>query len=163
MTPDVPSGEPQTLGEEVIAWIEEMCRVPEGALLGQPIQLMPWQRDAIRRTYDNPHGTGGASSRSAANPGKTTFAGPCFTDCDMGGLPSKTCWAPSMYTDFTDYTDGNKGVKPSASAVEAGLIKRTSAGYNRIWRKKGTDVAKGAPRLSSRLPARHAEGSPRAR
>ena len=46
-----------TLGEEVIAWIEEVCFVPEGALLGQPIQLMPWQRDAIRRTYDNPHGT----------------------------------------------------------------------------------------------------------
>ena len=45
--PDVPSGEPQTFGEEIIAWIEATCRVPEGALIGQPIELMEWQRDAI--------------------------------------------------------------------------------------------------------------------
>ena len=46
-----------TLGEEIVAWIESVCRVPEGALIGQPIELMDWQRDAIRKTYDNPHGT----------------------------------------------------------------------------------------------------------
>src|SRR5262249_52965412 len=56
--PDMPADEEQqTLGEEIIAWIESECRVPEGALLGQLIQLMPWQRDAILKTYDNPHGT----------------------------------------------------------------------------------------------------------
>ena len=57
MTPDIPSGEQQTFGEEIIAWIETTCRVPEGVLIGQPIELMGWQRDAIRKTYDNPHGT----------------------------------------------------------------------------------------------------------
>jgi hypothetical protein len=46
-----------TLGEEIIAWIEAECRVPEGVLIGQPIELMEWERDAILRTYDNPHGT----------------------------------------------------------------------------------------------------------
>jgi hypothetical protein len=29
-----------TLGEEIIVWIETTCRVPEGVLIGQPIQLM---------------------------------------------------------------------------------------------------------------------------
>jgi|SRR5262249_13605998 len=33
-----------TLGQEIIAWIETNCRVPEGALIGQRIQLMGWQK-----------------------------------------------------------------------------------------------------------------------
>jgi hypothetical protein len=28
-----------TLGQEIILWIETTCRVPEGALIGRPIQL----------------------------------------------------------------------------------------------------------------------------
>jgi phage terminase large subunit-like protein len=52
----MPADDP-TLGQEIIRWIESTCRVPEGALVGQPLQLMEWQRDAIRKTYDNPHGT----------------------------------------------------------------------------------------------------------
>ena len=36
----MPADERQTLGEEVIAWIETECRVPEGVLIGQPIKLM---------------------------------------------------------------------------------------------------------------------------
>jgi hypothetical protein len=55
--PDMPAADERTLGEEIIAWIESECRVPEGALIGQPIQLMEWQRDAILKTYDNVHGT----------------------------------------------------------------------------------------------------------
>jgi hypothetical protein len=31
-----------TLGQEVIRWIQSTCRVPEGALVGQPIRLMDW-------------------------------------------------------------------------------------------------------------------------
>ena len=46
--------ERHSLGEEIIAWIERECRYPEGALVGQPIKLMEWQRDAILRIYDNP-------------------------------------------------------------------------------------------------------------
>ena len=41
-----------TAGEEIIAWIEATCRVPEGALVGQPIQLMDWQKDAIRNRHE---------------------------------------------------------------------------------------------------------------
>jgi phage terminase large subunit-like protein len=43
--PDMPADdERQTLGAEVISWIEATCRVPEGVLIGQPIELMDWQK-----------------------------------------------------------------------------------------------------------------------
>jgi hypothetical protein len=41
---------------DVIAFIETMCFVPEGKLVGQPIQLAPFQRDFVEAIYDNPHG-----------------------------------------------------------------------------------------------------------
>lgn len=43
-----------TRGERNIAWIQEFCRVPEGALVGQPVVLRPWQQDIIRGIYDSP-------------------------------------------------------------------------------------------------------------
>jgi len=39
-----------------------------------------------------------------------------------------------------------------------GPIERTSAGYNRIGKKRGTDDTKGTPRLRLRLPPRPATG-----
>lgn len=44
-----------TRGEKVCGFIEEYCKVPEGALVGQPIQLADFQRDFILDIYDNPH------------------------------------------------------------------------------------------------------------
>jgi phage terminase large subunit-like protein len=91
-----------TLGEEVIAWIEEMCRVPEGALLGQPIQLMPWQRDAIRKTYDNPHGTTRRCIISVGRKsGKTTFAA-CLLLVHLAGpaaIPNSQCYSAAQSRD----------------------------------------------------------------
>jgi hypothetical protein len=36
--------ERQTFGQQIIAWIEATCRVPEGALVGRPLELMAWQK-----------------------------------------------------------------------------------------------------------------------
>jgi phage terminase large subunit-like protein len=63
-----------TLGEEIIRWIESTSRVPEGALVGQPMQLMDWQKDAIRKIYDNPHRTRRCIISVGRKSGKTTFA-----------------------------------------------------------------------------------------
>jgi len=63
-----------TLGQEIIAWIETTCRVPEGALIGQPIQLMEWQRDVITKIYNNPRGARRAIISVARKSGKTCFA-----------------------------------------------------------------------------------------
>ena len=41
-----------TKGEEVIAFIETYCRVPEGAHVGHRVALLPFQRDIILRIYD---------------------------------------------------------------------------------------------------------------
>lgn len=43
-----------TRGERNIAWVENFCLVPEGALVGQPFKLREWQRDIFRSIYDTP-------------------------------------------------------------------------------------------------------------
>ncbi len=46
-----------TRGEKVIAFIERYCRVPEGAMVGAPLKLEPFQRRFVLEVYDNPTGT----------------------------------------------------------------------------------------------------------
>lgn len=60
--------------ERNIAWIEDWCRVPEGKLVGRPVKLRPWQRDALRRIYDNPAGTRRAILSFGRKNGKTALA-----------------------------------------------------------------------------------------
>ena len=66
--------EQQTFGEEIIVWIETTCRVPEGALIGQPIELMDWQKREILRIYDNPATTRRAIISVGRKSGKTCLA-----------------------------------------------------------------------------------------
>ena len=63
----------QTLGEEIIAWIETL-RVPEGALVGQPLVLMEWQKREILRIYNNSAGSRRAIISVGRKSGKTTLA-----------------------------------------------------------------------------------------
>jgi len=56
MTPEK-SAAAMTRGERVIAFIESFCCVPEGDLVGEPMQLLPFQKQWILEVYDNPHGT----------------------------------------------------------------------------------------------------------
>jgi phage terminase large subunit-like protein len=60
-----------TRGEKVIAFIEAFCRVPEGKLVGRPMRLDEFQKDFIRRVYDNPHGTRRAILSIARKNGKS--------------------------------------------------------------------------------------------
>jgi phage terminase large subunit-like protein len=41
-------------GEIIIAWLEEHCRVPSGAMTGQPLKLAPFQKTIIKGIYDEP-------------------------------------------------------------------------------------------------------------
>jgi len=63
-----------SLGAEIIQWIEAACFVPEGALVGQPLILAPWQRREIIRIYDNPAGTRRAILSFGRKNGKTALA-----------------------------------------------------------------------------------------
>jgi len=68
----MPTDEQTTLGEEIIGWIETL-RVPEGALVGQPLVLMEWQKREILRIYDNPAGTRRAIISVGRKSGKSSL------------------------------------------------------------------------------------------
>ena len=57
--------------ELVIQFLEQHCKVPEGALVGQPMRLAEFQKQFIRDTYDNEHGTRRAILSIARKNGKT--------------------------------------------------------------------------------------------
>lgn len=61
----------ETRGERVIRFIQTMCRVPEGVLIGQPVKLLPFQREFILAIYDNPNGTSRAYLSIARKNAKT--------------------------------------------------------------------------------------------
>lgn len=62
---------PLTRGQRVIAFCEKYLRVPEGALVGQPIRLEEFQREFILAIYDNPAGTRQAFLSIARKNGKS--------------------------------------------------------------------------------------------
>jgi hypothetical protein len=51
------SGAELSRAERNIRWIEANLRVPEGAHVGRPMILREWQRDILRKIYDNLVGT----------------------------------------------------------------------------------------------------------
>lgn len=57
-----------------IRWIENYCRVPEGRLVGKPVKLREWQRNELRRIYDNPKGTRRAILTFGRKNGKTALS-----------------------------------------------------------------------------------------
>lgn len=62
-----------TRAERNIEWIEQFCRVPEGRDVGKPVRLRDWQRDELRRIYDNPAGTRQAIISFPRKNGKTAL------------------------------------------------------------------------------------------
>lgn len=67
-------GKAETRAERNIKWIETYCVVPEGKDIGKPVKLRPWQKDDIRKIYDNPAGTRTAIISFAKKNGKTSLA-----------------------------------------------------------------------------------------
>lgn len=63
-----------TRGERNIAWIERHCRIPEGRDVGKPVRLRDWQKDELRRIYDNPAGTRRAILSFGRKNGKTALS-----------------------------------------------------------------------------------------
>lgn len=61
----------ETTGQKVCRFIETHLRVPEGALVGQPIKLADFQRRFILETFDNPAGTRRAILSCARKNSKT--------------------------------------------------------------------------------------------
>ncbi len=64
----------ETRAERNIRWVEEFLRIPEGRMVGQPVVLREWQREELRRIYDNPNGTRRAILSFGRKNGKTALA-----------------------------------------------------------------------------------------
>lgn len=62
-----------TRGERVCAFVEKYLKVPEGAKVGQPINLADFQRKFILDIYDNPAGTRRAYLAIARKNGKSAL------------------------------------------------------------------------------------------
>jgi phage terminase large subunit-like protein len=53
-----PPKEPEpSRGEAVWRWIQKYCQVPEGARVGEKLELAPWQKNFIEEIYNNPNKT----------------------------------------------------------------------------------------------------------
>ncbi len=65
---------PLTRAERIISWIEEYCYVPEGKDVGKPVKLRAWQKDDIKKIYDNKKGTRRAILSFGRKNGKTSLA-----------------------------------------------------------------------------------------
>jgi len=58
---------------DVCNWIEKYCFTPEGAKVGQKLELLPWQRNFITAIYNNPAVTRRAILSVARKNGKTSL------------------------------------------------------------------------------------------
>src|SRR6516162_11499317 len=75
-------------GADIIAFIEEVCFIPEGRYVGKKLELLDWQKAEIRRIYDNPHGTRRAILSMGGKNAKTTLAA-CLLLAHLCGPPAR--------------------------------------------------------------------------
>jgi phage terminase large subunit-like protein len=72
---------------DVVAFIEEVCFIPEGKHVGNKLKLYDWQKREIERIYDNPAGTRRALLSFGRKNGKTTLAA-CLLLAHLCGPPA---------------------------------------------------------------------------
>jgi phage terminase large subunit-like protein len=73
---------------DIIAFIEEVCFIPEGKFVGQKLELLDWQKAEIERIYDNPAGTRRAILSMGRKNAKTTLAA-CLLLAHLCGPPAR--------------------------------------------------------------------------
>ncbi len=64
----------ETRAARNIRWIEKHCKIPEGKFVGAKVKLRPWQKDEIRKIYDNPAVTRTAIMSFGRKNAKTTLS-----------------------------------------------------------------------------------------
>ena len=64
-----------TRAERNIGWIEAHCFIPEGKDVGKPVRLRDWQKDDLRKIYDNPEVTREAILSFGKKNAKSTESG----------------------------------------------------------------------------------------
>jgi len=84
-------------GADIIAFIESVCLVPEGKLIGQPLVLQDWQKDLIRLIYDNPVGTRRAIISVGRKNAKTCLSA-CLLLAHLIGPPARSRPNSQLYS-----------------------------------------------------------------
>jgi phage terminase large subunit-like protein len=84
-------------GADIIAFIEEVCFVPEGRFVGKKLELFEWQKAEIRRIYDNPHGTRRAIISMGRKNAKTTLSA-CLLLAHLCGPPARSKPNSQLYS-----------------------------------------------------------------
>jgi phage terminase large subunit-like protein len=78
----------ETRAERNIKWLEEFCRVPEGADVGKPVKLRSWQKSILIDIYDNPHKTRRAILSFGRKNGKSSLLA-CLLLLHLAGPEAK--------------------------------------------------------------------------
>lgn len=110
-------------GDRAIRWIETHCRVPEGAKVGQPIVLLPWQRDLIRGIYNSP------TRRAIISFGRKNGKGLALD------TPIPT---PSGWRTMGDLVEGDYVFGADGRPVRVSFVSDTHVGL-RCWRLRFSD------------------------
>jgi phage terminase large subunit-like protein len=84
-------------GADIIAFIEQVCFVPEGRFVGKKLELFEWQKAEISRIYDNPHGTRRAILSMGRKNAKTTLAA-CLLLAHLCGPPARNKPNSQLYS-----------------------------------------------------------------
>ena len=84
-------------GADIIAFIEQVCFVPEGRFVGKKLELFEWQKAEICRIYDNPHGTRRAILSIGRKNAKTTLAA-CLLLAHLCGPPARNKPNSQLYS-----------------------------------------------------------------
>src|SRR5262245_56967050 len=82
---------------DIIAFIEQVCFVPEGRFVGKKLELFEWQKAEICRIYDNPHGTRRAILSMGRKNAKTTLAA-CLLLAHLCGPPARSKPNSQLYS-----------------------------------------------------------------
>src|SRR5215813_9326601 len=82
---------------DIIEFIETVCFIPEGRLVGKKLTLFDWQKDLIRLIYDNPAGTRRAIISMPRKNAKTTLSA-CLLLAHLCGPPAKSKPNSQLYS-----------------------------------------------------------------
>lgn len=78
-----------TQSAEVIEFIETFITIPEGRAVGKPMLLMDWQKDWLKRVFDNPNGTRRAILSVARKNSKSSLVAAIILAYVVGPLASQ--------------------------------------------------------------------------
>src|SRR5499427_4245292 len=83
---------------DVIEFIETVCFIPEGRLVGKKLKLFDWQKDLIRLIYDNPCGGTRRAIISMARKNAKSCLSACLLLAHLCGPPAKSKPNSQLYS-----------------------------------------------------------------